>query len=91
MVLLYLVFLKILYLYLLSQKNYYNHNIRKAEEFEKKMTANNVEILILQGTRSPYINKDEARKNIELIDRISLAVFGQTGYPEPYYSGFDLR
>jgi hypothetical protein len=72
---------------LLDKKNYYHQNIRKAEQFENKMAANNMETLILQGTRIPHFSKEDARMNIELIDRISLAVFGQTGYPESDYSG----
>ncbi len=76
--------------FLLKKKSHYQNNIRKAEQFNKQIAGSNMEILILQGNRVPHISKEEACKNIELIDRISLAVFGQIGYPEPVYSGFDF-
>ncbi len=73
-----------------EKKNYYHQTIRKADQFEKQISGNNMEMLILQGTRIPHISKEEAHKKIELIDRISLAVFGQTGYPEPDDAGLDF-
>jgi len=75
---------------LLGKKHDYQQNIRQAEHFKKQRAGKNMELLILQGIRVPHINKEEALRNIELIDRISLAVFGQTGYPESDYSDFDF-
>jgi hypothetical protein len=39
-----------------------------------------VETLLLRGERVSYIDKADARKKIQIIDRISLAVFGKTEF-----------
>ena len=75
---------------LLKKKNDYLQNIRKAEQIKKQIAGKNMETLILQGIRVPHISKESARKNIELIDRINLAVFGQTGYSERDCTGLDF-
>ena len=38
---------------------------------------------MLQGKRAVFIDKNEARKMMVIIDRISQAVFGKTEYFEP--------
>jgi hypothetical protein len=45
---------------------------------EEKLRKSNVEILLLLGERTPYIDKDRTQKTIAAIDRICLAVFGKT-------------
>jgi hypothetical protein len=39
-----------------------------------------VETLLLRGKRVPYVDTADARKKIQMIDRISLAVFGKTDF-----------
>ncbi len=40
-----------------------------------------METLILQGVRIPFVSKEDALKKIQIIDRISLAVFGKIEEP----------
>lgn len=53
-----------------------------AERFEEQLQKNNIETLLLQGVRPVSIDKDEALRSMEIIDRICLAVFGKTEYYE---------
>jgi hypothetical protein len=59
-------------------------------KFEEQLKKSNMETLILQGVRSPYISKDEARNKMRIIDRTSLAVFGKTDYFEHVCDTIDL-
>jgi len=55
-----------------------------AISFENKIKQNNIETLILQGITPLSINKDDLLKQIEMVDKISLSVFGKTdNYEEP--------
>lgn len=65
---------------LVEKKRFYFQNIQKAEKFEAQLQNSNMETLILQGVRAPYINKDDARRKMAIIDRINRAVFGRTEY-----------
>ncbi len=65
---------------LMRRKRFYLRNLQKAEKFEDQMEEKNMETLMVQGMRIPYINKAEARKKIGIIDSIGLAVFGKTDY-----------
>ena len=47
-----------------------------AERFEEQLAKNNIETLLLQGVRPVSIDKDAAIRNMEVIDRICLTVFG---------------
>ena len=46
-----------------------------------------METLMLQGKRAGFIDKNEARKMMVMIDRISQAVFGKTEYFELLQGG----
>ena len=63
---------------LMAKKKNCFHQLKKIENFEKKLKENNMETLILRGERVPYIDKPETLKTITMIDRISLIVFGKT-------------
>ncbi len=52
--------------------------LQQAERFEKQLTGNNIETLILKGVRVPHIDKADTRDKIDRIDAICLAVFGVT-------------
>ncbi|MFO7666402.1 MAG: hypothetical protein R6V76_07280 [Desulfobacterales bacterium] len=53
-----------------------------AERFEEQLQKNNIETLLLQGVRPLSVDKDAEMKQMEIIDRICLAVFGTTEYYE---------
>ena len=53
-----------------------------AEKLEELLRKNNIETLLLQGVRPVSIDKDATTRNMEIIDRICLAVFGKTEYYE---------
>ncbi|KPJ76121.1 MAG: hypothetical protein AMJ54_12790 [Deltaproteobacteria bacterium SG8_13] len=52
--------------------------LNKVEGVEKRLRKSNVETLLLQGERVPYIDRHRTLKTIAAIDRICLAVFGRT-------------
>ena len=41
-----------------------------------------METMILQGVKAPYINIEDEKRKMELIDKISLSIFGRTEYFE---------
>ncbi|MDF1593464.1 MAG: hypothetical protein P1P89_18295 [Desulfobacterales bacterium] len=67
---------------LTQKKRFYFQNLQKAERFSAQLKNSNMETLLLQGVRMPYINTDEARRRIGLIDRICYAVFGKSDFLE---------
>jgi len=71
-----------LYRALIQKKRFYFQNLQKAERFSAQLNSSNMETLLLQGVRMPYINTAEARRRIGLIDRICYAVFGRSDIPE---------
>ena len=71
-----------LYRALTQKKRFYFQNLQKAEMFEAQLKSSNMETLLLQGVRMPYINTDEARCRMGLIDRICYAVFGKSDFLE---------
>ncbi|MEA3280899.1 MAG: hypothetical protein U9Q38_09930 [Thermodesulfobacteriota bacterium] len=64
------------------KKESHFQNLQKAERFEEQVNKKNIETLILQGVRIPHINKEDERKKIAIIDKISYNVFGQISNPE---------
>lgn len=67
---------------LTQKKRSYFQNLQKAERFSAQLKNSNMETLLLQGVRMPYINTDEARRRMGLIDRICYAVFGKSDFLE---------
>ncbi|MGD8962585.1 MAG: hypothetical protein PVH43_08725, partial [Desulfobacterales bacterium] len=65
---------------LMTYKKIYFQGLQKAVKLEKQLTKHNVETLLLGGTRLANMDKAEARQKIQMIDRISLAVFGKTDF-----------
>ena len=63
------------------KKNIYKQNLQKAVNYEEQLKKSNMETLILQGVRIPFVSKEDALKKIQIIDRISLAVFGKIEEP----------
>ncbi|MBW2482055.1 MAG: hypothetical protein JRF38_18855 [Deltaproteobacteria bacterium] len=71
-----------LYPALMAKKKFYFISLQKAQKMEARIEKHNIETLLLQGERLVLIDQADARKKMQLIDRISRAVFGQTRYFE---------
>jgi len=65
---------------LMARKKLYFQSLQKAKKLDVQLTQDNVETLLLRGERVSYVDKADARKKIQIIDRISLAVFGKTEF-----------
>jgi hypothetical protein len=63
---------------LMAKKRFYFQSLQKAKNLDIQLTKHNVETLLLRGKRVSYVDTADARKKIQMIDRISLAVFGKT-------------
>jgi hypothetical protein len=68
---------------LMKKKRFYLKHLKRTEKFEEQLLKTNMETLMLKGKIAAYIDKNEARENMEIIDRISRTVFGKTEYYEP--------
>ena len=71
-----------LYRALMQKKRSYFRNLQRSQRFEAQLKGSNMETLLLQGVRMPYINAEEARRRIALIDRICYAVFDKSDFLE---------
>jgi hypothetical protein len=69
-----------IYRALASKKATCLKSLMNAERFEELLLKNNIETLLLQGVRPVPVDKDAVRKEVEIIDRICLAVYGKTEY-----------
>ncbi len=65
---------------LMDQKKFYFQSLQKAANVDRQLAKHNVETLLLTGKRVTYVDKADARRKIQMIDRISLAVFGKTDF-----------
>lgn len=72
---------------LMVKKKFYLRHLKRTEKFEDQLQRTNMETLMLQGKRAVFIDKNEARKMMVIIDRISQAVFGKTEYFEALHDG----
>ena len=71
----------------MSRKRFYFQSLQKAKNLDIQLAKHNVETLVLRGKRVTYVDKADARKKIEMIDRTSLAVFGKTEFFDLMPSG----
>ena len=60
---------------LMAKKKFYFQSLQKAKNLDIQLTKHNVETLLLKGKRVSYVDKADARNKIQMIDRISLAIF----------------
>jgi hypothetical protein len=67
---------------LIAKKRFYFISLQKAQKMEARIEKHNIETLLMQGERVVLIDQVDARKKMQIIDRISRAVFGQTEYFE---------
>jgi len=65
---------------LMAGKKLYLQSLQKAKKLDIQLAQHNVETLLLGGSRIPYVDREDARRKIQMIDRISLAVFGKTEF-----------
>jgi hypothetical protein len=65
---------------LMAKKRFYFKSLQKVKNLDIQLTKHNVETLLLRGKRVSYVDKADARKKIQMIDRTSLAVFGKTDF-----------
>ena len=75
---------KDLYQTLMAKKKFYFRSLQKAKHLEIQLQKQNVETLLAQGKRVVQIDQRDARKKMQIIDRISRTVFGKTEYFTPY-------
>jgi hypothetical protein len=67
---------------LMTRKKRYFQSLQKAKKLDNQLIQHNVETILLKGERVSYIDRADVRKKIQIIDRISLAVFGKTEFFE---------
>ena len=65
---------------LMARKRLYFQSLQKAKKLDIQLSQHNVETLLLGGNRIACVDRADARKKIQIIDRISLAVFGKTEF-----------
>ena len=65
---------------LMTKKRFYFQGLQKAKNLDIQLKKHNVETLLLRGNRVSYVDRADVRKKIQMIDRISLAVFGKTEF-----------
>ena len=65
---------------LMARKRLYFQSLHKAKKLDVQLAKHNVETLLLGGKRISYVDRADARKKIQIIDGISLAVFGRTEF-----------
>ena len=63
---------------LMARKKFYFKSVLTADKYAAKLKKSNMEILMAQGLRTPYIDRSDAIRKIALIDKISISVFGKT-------------
>ena len=69
-----------IYQELMAKKRFYFINLQKAKKMEARIEKHNIETLLMRGEKVVLIDQADARRKMQLIDRISRAVFGQTEY-----------
>ena len=65
---------------LMAKKKFYFQGLQKARNLDIQLKKHNVETLLLRGKRVSYIDRADARKKIQMIDRISMAIYGRTEF-----------
>ena len=65
---------------LMAKKKFYFLSLQKAKNLDIHLAKHNVETLLLKGRRVAYVDKADARQKIQMIDRISLAIFEKTDF-----------
>ena len=69
-----------IYQELMAKKKFYFISLQKAKKMDARIEKHNIETLLMQGERVALIDQAEIRKKMQIIDRISRAVYGKTEY-----------
>ena len=75
-----------IYQALMAKKKFYFISLQKAKKMDARIEKHNIETLLMQGERVTLIDQAEIRKNMQIIDRISRAIYGKTEYFEQPFS-----
>jgi hypothetical protein len=67
---------------LMKKKRFYLKHLKRSEKFEEQLLRTNIETMMMRGKITAHMDKNEARENMAIIDRISQTVFGKTEYYE---------
>ncbi len=67
---------------LMAKKKFHFISLQKAKKMDARLEKFNMETLMAQGERVILIDQADARKKMQIIDRISRAVYGKTEYFE---------
>ena len=76
---------------LMKKKRFYLKHLKRTEKFEEQLLKNNMETLMLQGKCPAFMDKNETRDNMAIIDRISQTVFGKTEYFDTPFGGHESK
>ena len=68
------------YTFLIGKKFFYFKSLCSAEEYERRRSTSNMEIMMMQGARSAHGSIDQWRQDMRSIDRICQALFGRTQF-----------
>jgi len=74
---------------LMTKKKFYLKHLKRTEKFEEQLQKTNIETLMLQGKSPAFMDKNEARDNMTIIDKISQTVFGKTEYFDAPFGGHE--
>ena len=74
---------------LVRRKHTLGRDIQKMEKCNALLNRNNFETLVMRGIRIPLIDIDAARKQIQMIDKICIAVYGTAGSTVPWTADTD--
>jgi hypothetical protein len=66
--------------FFVAKKFFYFQSLCKAEDFERKRQASNMEIMMLQGNRAAHGSISQWRLQMRQVDRICQALFGCTQF-----------
>ncbi len=70
---------------LMAKKRFLFLSCQRSRYFQRMLGRNNVETLMAQGVRVPYIDGYDAERKIDLIDRIAVALYGKSQYFDPLF------
>ena len=65
---------------LMAKKRFYLQSLQKAKKLDIQLAKHNMETLLLRGKRVSYIDRADARRKIQMIDRISISLYGKTDF-----------
>jgi hypothetical protein len=75
-----------IYQELMTKKKFYFISLQKAKKMDARIEKHNIETLLMQGERVALIDQAEIRKKMQIIDRISRAIYDKTEYFDQPFS-----